>query len=62
MSARGDLEKLTQDVKGLITQFPAYFEKEGYSEETQYPNHLKRLAKLEANLLDPENVKAVIEG
>jgi len=38
----------------------AYLEKEGYSEETRYPNNLKTLVKLGANLLDPESVKAVL--
>ena len=56
----GDLGKLPQDAKGLIAQFLAYLEKEGYSEETQYPNHLRRLAKRGANLRDPETVKAII--
>jgi hypothetical protein len=56
----GDLRKLPQDAKGLIAQFLSYLEKEGYSEETQYPNHLRRLAKHGADLRDPESVKAVI--
>ncbi len=56
----GELEKLPQDAKGLIAQFLAYLEKEGYSEETQYPNYLRRLVKRGANLHDPESVKAVI--
>ena len=53
-------ETLPQDAKGLIAQFLAYLEKEGYSEETQYPNHLRRLAKRGANLRDPESIKQVI--
>jgi integrase len=56
----GDLKKLPQEAKGLTAQFLAYLEKEGYSEETQYPNHIKRLAKRGADLLNPESVKAVI--
>lgn len=55
----GDL-KLPQDAKGLIAQFLAYLEKEGYSAEIQYPNLLRRLAKRGANLKDPESVKEVI--
>jgi integrase len=55
----GESPRLTQ-AKGLVTQFMAYMEKEGYSEETQYPAIIKRLAKIGANLLDPENVKEVI--
>ena len=53
-------EKLPADAAGLIAQFLAYLEKEGYSDEIQYPNHIRRLAKLGANLRDPESVKAVI--
>jgi len=53
-------EPQNSDAKGLITQFMAYLEKEGYSEETRYPNNLKTLVKLGANLLDPESVKAVL--
>ena len=49
-----------QDVKGFIVQFMAYLEKEGYGKETRYPNNLKTLVNLGANLLDPENVKEVI--
>ena len=56
----GEIEKLPQDAKGLIAQFLAYLEKEGYSEETQFPNILRRLVKLGANLLNPESVKEVI--
>jgi integrase len=56
----GDSEKLPQNAKGLIAQFLAYLEKEGYSEETQYPNILRRLSKLGADLHDPESVKEVI--
>jgi integrase/ribosomal protein L37AE/L43A len=56
----GELEKLPQDTRGLIAQFLAYLEKEGYSEETQYPNCLKRLVRRGADLRNPESVKAVI--
>ena len=38
-------EKLPQDAAGLIAQFLAYLEKEGFSGETQYPNHIRRLVK-----------------
>lgn len=50
----------TADFKGLITRYMAYLEKEGYGKETRYPNNLKTLANLGANLLDPENVKETI--
>jgi integrase/ribosomal protein L37AE/L43A len=56
----GDLERLPQDAKGLITKFMAYLEREGYSAQTGYPETLRHLAKDGANLLDPENVKLVI--
>ncbi len=49
-----------QDAKGLITQFMAYLEKEGYCKDSRYPYCLGRIAKLGANLFDPESVKAVI--
>jgi integrase len=50
----------SQGVKGLVTQFMAYLEREGYCKDTLYPYWLGRLAKLGANLLDPESVKKVI--
>jgi integrase len=46
--------------KGSIAQFMAWLEKEGYPKENKYPNYLKTLVKLGANLLDPESVKSVI--
>jgi integrase len=56
----GDLERLPQDAKGLITKFMAYLEREGYSAGIGYPVTLRHLIKDGANLLDPENVKLVI--
>ena len=56
----GDLERLPQDARGLITKFMAYLEREGYSEGIGYPATLKHLVKDGANLLDPENVKTKI--
>ncbi|MBN1245552.1 hypothetical protein JXA31_08160 [Candidatus Bathyarchaeota archaeon] len=56
----GEKERLPQDAKGLITKFMAYLEREGYSQGISYPATLKHLVKDGANLLDPENVKAVI--
>jgi integrase/predicted RNA-binding Zn-ribbon protein involved in translation (DUF1610 family) len=53
-------ETLPQNVAGLIAQFLAYLEKEGFCKETEYPNLIRRLAKLGANLLDPETVKEAI--
>jgi integrase len=51
---------LPQEAKGLIAQFMAYLEKEGYARETCYPSVLRKLVQLGANLLDPESVKAAI--
>lgn len=56
----GDLERLPQDVKGLITKYMAYLEKEGYCTESSYPRYLKTLVNLGANLIDPENVKETL--
>jgi integrase len=56
----GEIERLPQDIKGLITKYMAYLEKEGYCAETSYISFLKRLVNLGANLLDPESVKATI--
>jgi integrase len=56
----GESQPQTRDFKGLVVQFMAYLEKEGYGRESKYPNNLKTLANLGADLLDPENVKAVI--
>jgi integrase len=56
----GDIERLPQDAKGLITKFMAYLEREGYSTGISYPATIKHLVKDGANLLDPENVKLII--
>ena len=53
-------EKLPPNVAGLVAQFLAYLEKEGFCKESEYPNLIRRLAKLGANLQDPESIKAVI--
>lgn len=54
-------EKTTQkNAKGLIVQFMAWLEKEGYGKESRYPNNLNTLVNLGADLLNPENVKEVI--
>lgn len=54
----GEIEN--NETKGLIVRFMAYLEREGYGKETRYPNNLKTLTNLGANLLEPENVKTVI--
>jgi len=51
---------LTADVKGLIIQFMAWCEAQGYPEGNKYHHYLRRLVKLGANLLDPESVKRTI--
>jgi integrase len=53
-------DELSEEAKGLVTQFMAWLEKEGYPKETQYPSNLKTMARLGANLLDPESVKEVL--
>jgi integrase len=56
----GEKSQLEAGVEGLVAQYMAYLEREGYAQESQYPYWIKRLAKLGANLLDPESVKQVI--
>jgi integrase len=46
--------------KGILVQFLAYLEKEGYSEDTSYHKLMRALANRGVNLLDPENVKVMI--
>ena len=46
--------------KGLIIQYMAWLEKEGYYKDSCYIKLIKRLVRLGANLLDPESVKQVI--
>jgi len=56
--AAGATEPDQATVKGLIAQFAYWLEKEG--KEKTYLNRIKSLANKGANLLDPEDVKAVI--
>jgi integrase/predicted RNA-binding Zn-ribbon protein involved in translation (DUF1610 family) len=49
-----------KEVKGLITQFMAWLDKEGYTKGSRYPNNLKTLVNLGADLLNPESVKEVL--
>ncbi|HEX9261569.1 MAG TPA: tyrosine-type recombinase/integrase [Candidatus Bathyarchaeia archaeon] len=51
---------VTKDKNGLIVQFMAYMEREGYTEQNRYPYLVERLTKLGADLLDPESVKEAI--
>jgi integrase len=57
---RRNLDVISEDARGLITQFMAYLEREGFCADIQYPQTLGHLAKDGADLLDPENVKTVI--
>lgn len=56
----GRLKLLPEEARGLLVQFMAWLEKEGYGKETHYPNNLATLANLGADLLDPESVKRTI--
>lgn len=55
-----NLDLIAEDAGGLLTKFMAYFEREGFADDIQYPTTLAHLVKDGANLLDPENVKTVI--
>jgi integrase len=57
-SVAGNLQNI--EVKGLIIKYMAYLEKEGYTTKSAYLKLIKRLAKVGANLLDPESVKTFI--
>jgi len=48
-----------ETTKGLVAQFAYWLEKEGYK-SSGYLHRVRRLARLGANLLDPEDVKKVI--
>jgi integrase len=48
--------------KGLIVQFAAWLDKEGYSKDGFYLDFLHTLVKRGANILDPESVKTVVAG
>ena len=56
----GDIEKLPQDSRGLLTKFAAYLEREGYYEDTSYFDLISSIANDGANLLNPEDVKEKI--
>jgi integrase len=56
----GDGVRLTDDIEGLVAQYLAYLEREGFAEESKFPYLIRRLAKLGANLSNPENVKQII--
>jgi integrase len=50
----------TQDIKGVITKYLAFLEREGYAKDIKYPSILRSLLKKGANLYDPESVKQTI--
>jgi len=56
----GEQKPQTQNLTGLIVQFMAWLEKEGYNKEIRYPYNLKTLVNLGADLMNPESVKEVI--
>jgi integrase/rubredoxin len=56
----GDKSQLDASVEGLHAQYLAYLEREGFVKESGFPYLIRRLAKLGANLLDPESVKQII--
>lgn len=64
-----NIDLVAEEPRGLLTQFMAYLEREGYCADIQYPATLARLVKdapglLDAgakfDLLEPESVKTVI--
>jgi integrase len=56
----GDIEKLPQDTRGLLTKYAAYLEREGYYSETSYFDLIRALTTDSVNLLNSEDVKAKI--
>jgi len=58
--AAGATKTDIETIKGLIVQYAYWLEKEGYYKDSAYLKLICTLAKRGANLLDPENVKAVI--
>jgi integrase len=56
----GEKSRLNDDVEGLVAQYLSYLEREGFVQESRFPYLIRRLAKLGANLLDPESVKQTI--
>jgi len=58
--AAGATKPDAETVKGLITQYAYWLEKEGYYEKSRYLGLIRQLVKLGVNLFDPESVKATI--
>jgi integrase len=59
-AVRRNIDLISEEARGLLTKYMAYLEREGFSEDTEYPRTLSHLVKDGANLLNPENVKSVI--
>jgi len=49
-----------ENIKGLMAQYMAWLEKEGYYEDSRYPGLLRQLIRSGGNLLDPESMKTTI--
>jgi len=58
--AAGATKPDTEAIKGLLVKYIYWLEKEGYYKDSVYPDLLSILAKKDANLFDPEDVKAAI--
>jgi len=58
--AAGATKTDAENIKGLMVQYMAWLEKEGYYEGSRYPGLIRQLIRSGANLLDPESVKTVI--
>ena len=54
------IDLLPAEVRGLLTKFMAYLERNGFDKEIQYPAIIVHLVRDGAYLLDPESVKAII--
>jgi integrase/predicted RNA-binding Zn-ribbon protein involved in translation (DUF1610 family) len=56
----GEKSQPYANVEGLHAQYLAYLEREGFVQESRFPYLIQRLAKLGANLSDPQSVKQII--
>lgn len=58
--AAGATKTDSETIKGLMAQYMAWLEKEGYYEGSRYPGLIRQLIKSGANLLNPESIKTAI--
>jgi integrase len=58
--AAGATKTDSETIKGLMAQYMAWLEKEGYYEGSRYPGLIRQLIRSGANLLDPETIKTAI--